>query len=577
MGSTRKTDPPDAVRAALSETLNAADVEVTSYRTVAAPGGALLHVVSGSAAAKPNQATTLVVDETGGSESLADAEARLGRRLIVADVGAAVAATLRSLKAPVVIDPPSNEWKLSECAHEEERLTVTIPENGATPRADVYLLSDTTGSMFDLIDAVKLGIGAIVGNPALAGFDVAYGVGNYRDFPVGDLNAYAFQHQLAPTTDTVQVSAAVATWNADQGSDIPEGQLWALEQLATDPAIGWRTDAKRIVVWFGDAPGHDPVCAAISGAAADVTEATATAALAAAEITVVAVSTTSGVGAALDDDPASGAFDYGACAVGGTAGQAARITAATGGSHTVGVDATTIVTTLATLIAAAVTTTGNVSLVPSASISDFVESVSPPGGYGPLPGDVSHSLGFDVVWHGAYECTDEDQVFTGSLDVVADGVVVASKPVTITVPRCRWHHPAEMLCGTEERSDERCITVLPGRYATAVTIYNPTACTVTVEKFFAPLVHEGEAIGREPRTVPARRFAKIELGPHEATMDDCCSLEEAVRGGGGGPLLLGVLDVVADTELVVTAIYTAGGEERSGPAIATRRVRPYRS
>ncbi|MBI1759503.1 MAG: hypothetical protein HYR62_09815, partial [Actinobacteria bacterium] len=48
------------------------------------------------------------------------------------------------------------------------------------------------------------------------------------------------------------------------------------------------------------------------------------------------------------------ASDYGLCAVGGSAGQATRIAAATGGSHTTGVDATEIVTTLAELIAAAV-------------------------------------------------------------------------------------------------------------------------------------------------------------------------------------------------------------------------------
>jgi len=112
------------------------------------------------------------------------------------------------------------------------------------------------------------------------------------------------------------VQSAVNVWTAAEGSDSSEGQLWALQQVATDPAIGWRPGAKRIVVWFGDAPGHDPVCAAISGAAADVTEATATAALQAASITVVAVSTTTSVEifpAGLDDDPTKDAADYGVC------------------------------------------------------------------------------------------------------------------------------------------------------------------------------------------------------------------------------------------------------------------------
>src|SRR6185436_12447485 len=128
----------------------------------------------------------------------------------------------------------------------------------------------------------------------------------------------------------------------------------------------------------------------------------------------------------------------------------------------------------------------------------------------------------------------------GTLDVVADGVVVASKKVRITVPACRYHHSVEMLCGQHKERDERCETVVPGRYATAVTIYNPSECTVLIEKYFAPLVLREEPIGREPRKVPARPFAKIELKPGEATMDDCCSLEEAL-GRADGSLTLGVL------------------------------------
>ena len=56
--------------------------------------------------------------------------------------------------------------------------------------------------------------------------------------------------------------------------------------------------------------------------------------------------------------------------------------------------------------------------------------------------------------------------------------MVAAKTVRITVPPCRYHHSVEMLCGIHKMRDEGCDTVLPGRYATAVTIYNPSACTV---------------------------------------------------------------------------------------------------
>ena len=90
-------------------------------------------------------------------------------------------------------------------------------------------------------------------------------------------------------------------------------------------------------------------------------------------------------------------------------------------------------TTLADLIAAAVTSIGSVSLVPTGDTAQFVESITP-ASYGPLPGDVEHVLTFEVTWVGVKDCREHDQVFTGTIDVVADGVVVAQKRVRVTVP-----------------------------------------------------------------------------------------------------------------------------------------------
>lgn len=567
-------DPVDAVRAALAEALGTAEIDVAAGAGGRMPDGREVRLFHGAVPGEPNRTAEVAVDESGAVHPRRRLEALAGRNLFVsmAEPAAAIASTAGA--EPVTVDPPTNEWRLPECVTERETVTVGIPASRVPPKADVYLLADTTGSMAGIIGAVQAGIGTIVNDPAFAGFDVAWGVGNYKDFPL-DINPYAFQHQLAPTLSVADASAAVATWAASDGRDIPEGQLFALEQLATDPAIGWRADSKRIVVWFGDAPGHDPVCSALTGSA-DITEASATAALVAAAITLVAVSTDTGTAGALDGDPTADSTDYGACAVGGTAGQATRMTAATpGGTHTAGINESQIVATLVDLIRAAVQSIGEVHLQPTGSIAQFVTSIAPPS-YGPLAGDTSHSLPFEVIWTGVRDCEDKDQVFTGTLDVVADGVVVATKPVVVTVPACRWHHSVEMICGVEDRrkSDE-CETVVDGRYATAVTIYNPTTCAVAIVKYFAPLVLHGDPVGREPRTVRARPFAKIVLEPGEATMDDCCSLEEAV-GPTGGPLVLGVLDIVADHPLEVTVTHTAAGEGRSVTSIDARTIVPRR-
>ena len=154
---------------------------------------------------------------------------------------------------------------------------------------------------------------------------------------------------------------------------------------------------------------------------------------------------------------------------------------------------------------------------------------------------------------GSRPCRDKDQEFTGTIDVVADGVVVAAKRVRVTVPKCRYHYSVEVVCGEQPPSrrpsgdehdshgdkddhgddDGLACAVVAGLYATAVTIYNPSTCTAVIEKRFAPLVLHGKTIGREPDQAPAQPFAKIELEAGHATMDDCCALEEAIGKGSG--------------------------------------------
>jgi hypothetical protein len=44
-------------------------------------------------------------------------------------------------------------------------------------KADIYVPSDTTGSMTSIIGAVQAGIGAVVIDAAFGGFDAAWGAG----------------------------------------------------------------------------------------------------------------------------------------------------------------------------------------------------------------------------------------------------------------------------------------------------------------------------------------------------------------------------------------------------------------
>lgn len=559
----------------------AAELGIAKPRLVAAsetrlPTGEIARLVSAADPEKPNSVAHITVSEAGVIRPLAGLERLLGgEKLFVPtfEPGREVAPVT---KEPVTIDPTTNDWRLNRCERVTETITVTVPKSSAPPKADVYLLADTTGSMGSVLASVAAGASAILNNPALAGFDVAWGVGNYRDFPVdgGAHNSFAFAHQVSPTTALPTADAAIAAWAAGEGADGPEGQLYALHQVATDAGIGWRPDARRILVWFGDAPGHDPIPTALSGLAADITEATATADLVAAGIAVVAVSTTTGFATALDDDPNSGAIDYAPSVPAGAAGQATRITAATpGGSHTTGINPADIVTTLSDLIADAVSSIGSVSLVPTGDTAQFVESITP-ASYGPLPGDEEHVLTFEVTWLGVKDCREHPQVFTGTIDVVADGVVVAQKRVRVTVPQCRYHYSVEFVSGAANGREPG--PFVQGQYATAVTIYNPGTCAVDVEKRFAALVVESKVVGREPDVVPAKQFAAITLQAGEATFDDEVALKEL--GGAAGGLFFGVLDIVSDRPLSVTATHTAGGKGAGiGPSITSRTIEAHRA
>jgi hypothetical protein len=206
--------------------------------------------------------------------------------------------------------------------------TVTTPE--IPPKPDIYFLADTTGSMEGAIANVQANAAAILAAVGGVTTDPQFGAGDYKDFPS---DPYAFNNAAPIANDGgAGALAAIGAWAAGGGGDGPEGQFFALDQLAEGVA-NWRADSTKIVVWFGDWPAHDPVCAAISGLSYDITEASLTAKLVAAEIRVIAISTTTGLPLGLDEDPTPYSLDYaGICAtIDGSAGQASRIAAATGG------------------------------------------------------------------------------------------------------------------------------------------------------------------------------------------------------------------------------------------------------
>lgn len=466
--------------------------------------------------------------------------------------------------APVTIQPNTNVLTLNPGQTLDETITVTIPKNAGPAKADVYFLADTTGSMGGIIGAVHAGANNVLAALAALPVDIVFGVGNYKDFAQGD--PYGFQHQVSPTNVTATVTAAINTWSAAGGGDTPEAGLFALNSLAVPPGpgIGWRAGSKRIIVWFGDAPSHDPICTAVSGAPT-VTEASASANLVAQAITVLAISTAN---PGLDDDPTVAAGGYGGqCGVpGGMPGQARRITNATGGTLATGINAGNLVNTIINLVKAAVGQIQNVNLVPSPGVAPFVTSITPPGGYGPLANHQDHTLTFDVKFAGI-PCQPREQVISGTIDVVADERVVATKRVQITVPPCAFTYPVKFICGVQPECGCACAPVQPGIYATEINIHNYSLKPVDIVKRFVPLVLAGAPVGREPNTAAPRSEERITLPPQTATMDDCCRIAEIIFGEkpvSPLPLTIGFLELTATADIAVTAVYTTSSTKPHG-------------
>ncbi|WP_323098552.1 vWA domain-containing protein [Intrasporangium sp. YIM S08009] len=181
--------------------------------------------------------------------------------------------------------------------------TVTTPE--IPPKPDIVLVVDETGSMGSAIANVKSEMSSIVTSVQGAQPLAQFAVTSYRDVSDG---AQLFQVETGLTGDQTTAQNAIDSLSAGGGGDLQEGQLNALWEVGSGGnAIAYRPGSSRIVVWFGDASGHDP--------SNGHTEADALGSLQGVSAQVIAINVSSGSGDGLD-----------------ATGQASRITSATSGT-----------------------------------------------------------------------------------------------------------------------------------------------------------------------------------------------------------------------------------------------------
>jgi len=92
--------------------------------------------------------------------------------------------------------------------------------------ADIYFLADNTGSMGDVINAVKSGAGQILTSLTSSINDLYTGGGAYRD----RFSGFMFGNTASVAGGTGGAQSAINAWSAANGGDEPEGQLYALYQ-----------------------------------------------------------------------------------------------------------------------------------------------------------------------------------------------------------------------------------------------------------------------------------------------------------------------------------------------------------
>jgi hypothetical protein len=112
---------------------------------------------------------------------------------------------------------------------------------------DLAFVIDTTGSMFDDIDAVKAAANQLIANLAARNPDFRVAVVQYNDPGFGLVSNFS--------NDQATAVGAINSLGAGGGGDFPE---LVFSGISTAIDLQWRDDATRGIIVMGDAPPKDP-------------------------------------------------------------------------------------------------------------------------------------------------------------------------------------------------------------------------------------------------------------------------------------------------------------------------------
>ena len=141
----------------------------------------------------------------------------------------------------------------------------------------------------------------------------------------------------------------------------------------------------------------------------------------------------------------------------------------------------------------------------------------------------------------------------GVVAVIGIGLVLLPVSVTAHEAKFKFRYAAKFVCGLNPGAIQR---ILPGDYATAVNIHNPSNKSVVLRKTIAlTFPPEEQAPGAVSDSI------EDELGPNQALEVDCGEIPSefffAVPPA-EPPYVKGFLVITSTRRLDVTAVYTAG-------------------
>jgi hypothetical protein len=429
--------------ARLRERTGLRDLRVADVRSDEFEDRTVYQVVA-SSQLEPNADLVILVEESGREIGLnfGDLAKRLGRTPFdrLSDFAERATPLRVGGGRDAHLTPDQNQLVLEQGANfGPEQIVVTISEGELKPKLDIYFLCDTTGSMGAALPSVRDAAAQVIDRLVGAGTDAAFGAGSYKDFFGG---GPPFSGDARISTDPNLAKNAIAAWTASGGGDTAEAQLFALDQIAEPPRgpIGWRNGAKGILVWFGDEPGHDPICQSISLLTYKITSLTVMQQLLDHMITVIAVNTGTGR-YGLDGDPmlAELTRDYSAanCAPGGRENQAADFSYWTGGALIQGLDVANIVARIQDVLDSIAPQVPAAQVHATGSAGQFVAQFSQVE-FGPWQTAEAIQFNFDVTFFGIVDChPNADQTFTGAIEVWIGDQLGAEKRLNVTVPRCK--------------------------------------------------------------------------------------------------------------------------------------------